>query len=289
MGGISEENRLKIESISKKFKVKTQLNFIRYSNLEEILGIEIKATRALSTYARLFVASLLDDKIDKILYLDCDAIVADSLKELWDLHIDDYYCAAVLDACPKYINLFLDLPDGQEHFNAGLLLINLKSWRENNLEKQFLDLIISKNGEVFHNDQGVINVVCRDKILKLNPKYNLLSPFFEVGYEKVLQWYDMKEYYSKDIIENALSNPVFIHLTTFVNGRPWFKNAQNHPLRRIFEDYVQETPFKHEIYIDDNRQFKGKFFSFAYRFLPYSLICAMFRIYEAVLIKRGKG
>ena len=288
-GGISKENQEKIKSICERFPNEITLQFIKYKNLEEIMGMELKATRALSTYARLFTTSFLDNNIDKILYLDCDALIVDSLKELWDLNIDDYYCAAVLDATPNYTNIFLQLPQDLEHFNAGLLLINLKKWRDDNLEEKFYRFILDNNGHVFHNDQGVINVVCQGKILKIHPKYNILSPFFEVGYDKVLQWYNMKEYYSKSTVKEALNSPVFIHLTTFVNGRPWFNQATNHPLRKLFNSYVQETPFKDVVYVDDTRGWKGRFFSLTYKYLSYSVICSMFRVYEYLIIKRGYG
>lgn len=288
-GGISEKNKEKLKFICNEFSIKTYLNFIIYDDLENILGIEIKATRALATYSRLFAGSLLNNNIDKILYLDCDALVTDSFKTLWEMELDKYYCAAVLDAGPKYINTFLELPEYNEHFNAGMLLINLKLWRDDNLEKKFLEYIISKNGEVFHNDQGVINVICQGKILKLNPEYNILSPFFEVEYEDVLKFYNITEYYTKDIIENAINNPIFIHLTQFVHGRPWFKNAENHPLRNLFDSYASKTPFKNTIYTEDERHFKGKLLSFTYKYLPYSLICNMFKFYEFIITKTKKG
>lgn len=288
-GGISNINKTKIESICDEANVNYTLKFIKYDNLEDILGIEIKSTRPLATYARLFSATLIDESIDKIIYIDCDALVVDSLKELWQINIERYYCAGVLDAGPTYINTFLGLPETHEHFNAGLLLINLKLWREDNLEKSFLDYIFENDGRVFHNDQGVINVICKDKILKIDPKYNILSPFFEVGYDKVLQWYGINEYYTKQIVENALKHPVFIHLTQFVNGRPWFTNASNHPLRLLFDSYAQKTPFKNEVYVEDNRHIQGKLLSFSYKLLPYSLICFLFKIYRIFLTKFTKG
>lgn len=288
-GGIKENNKSKIQTICNEFDNQITLNFIKYDNIGEIIGIELTATRALATYARLLICSLLDSDIDKILYLDCDALVVDSVKELWETDITDYYCGAVLDAGPKYINTFLEFPEDHDHFNAGMLLINLKLWRENDLENKFIEYILSKDGEVFHNDQGVINVVCENRILKLKPNYNILSPFFEVDYDNVLKWYGLDTYYSKEMVEDALKNPVFIHLTQFVYGRPWFNNAQNHPLREVFDSYVEKTPFKNEVYIDDNRHLKGKFFSFAYNYLPYSLVCGMFSIYRFVLTKSKKG
>ena len=122
----------------------------------------------------------------------------------------------------------------------------------------------------------------------MKPHYNIRSPFFEVGYEKVLQWYGVDKYYSKELIEDALNNPIFIHLTQFVNGRPWFTNAESHPLRKLFNSYVERTEFKNEVYTEDNRHFRGKLFSFTYKYLPYPVVCGMFSIYRFLITLKIK-
>lgn len=285
-GGISSNNKQRIKSLCEEFDVETTLEFYKYDNLEELLGIKIKATRPLSSYARLFAASLLPKDIDKIIYLDSDALVVDSLKKVWQTNIEDYYFGAVYDVAPKYNNLYLDLPEDWMQYNAGFLLINLKRWRDDSLEQKFLDMIVEKNGEVYNNDQGILNVICKNQIYTLPPHYNIRSPFFEVGYEKVLQWYGVDEYYSKEEVEDALANPVFIHLTQFVNGRPWFTNAEKHPLRELFDSYVQKTDFRDEVYIEDNRHLPGKFLSFTNKVLPYSMVCGLFSIYRTLIMKK---
>lgn len=283
---ISTINKNKLNKIVSESRINVNLIYLKSENIDEMVGIDIKATRDLSAYARLFISSLLDESIEKIIYLDCDGIVPNSLKELWDTNISNYYIGAVLDACPKYVNTFLNIPRDDEHYNSGVLLINLKKWRQDNLEEKFLDFIIENDGKVFHNDQGILNVCCKGNILKLHPKFNILSPFFEVGYENVLKWYNITDYYTEELVIQALENPVFIHLTTFVNGRPWFLNAKNHPLREKFDYYAKKTPFSDEsIYVKDNRGFYGKFFSWAYKYLPYSVICFMFHFYSFVIEK----
>lgn len=287
-GGITKDNKSKIDSICQKFDNIT-LNFIKYDNIEDMVGIDMKMSISFTSYARLFTESLLPKDIDKILYLDVDAVVNGSLKKIYKTNIDDYYIAAVEDMGPEYINNFLKLPEGTIHYNAGFLLINLKKWRQDNLEKKFIDCIIQFNGQVYHNDQGVINIVCQDKILKLPPEYNIHSPFFEVGYDKILKFYGVSQYYTKEITENAIENPIFIHFVQFVYGRPWFNNAKNHPLREIFDYYVNQTPFKDDVYTDDNREFSGKFLSFSYNIFPFSFVCWMFSVYRKLLIKKNFG
>lgn len=278
--GISLKNKNKILSIIDEFDY-ANLEFIEHKNVDEILDVDIKATRALSTYSRLLCASYLSSSIDKIIYMDCDALVDDSLNDLWNTDISDYYFGAVLDVNSKNVNRHLNLEESNPHFNAGFLLINLKRWREENLEEKFLDFIIENDGEVFHNDQGILNVVCNHQILKIHPKYNLLSPFLEKSYEDVLKFFDTGEYYSKETVNEAVSNPVFMHLTKFLNGQPWHKDAVNHPVRKLFEKYASHTPFMDdEIYVEVNYDSIWKTFLRLSKILPWSLVCFLFKSYQ---------
>ena len=281
-GGISEIKKNKIALLIQNFDMAISLDYIQYDNVDKLLDKDIKATRALSAYAILLAPSLLDDSIEKIIYMDCDALVTGSLEEIWNTDIDDYDFGAVLDLDSKYVNKFLDIPS-DVHYNSGFLLINLKRWRQNNLEAKFLDYLVGNDGEVYHNDQGILNHVCEGNILTISPRYNVLSPFFEVGYDNVLKWYDCDNYYSREVMEDAVNNPVFIHLTKFVCGRPWFRDAENHPLRELFKYYADKTPFEDdEIYVDNEETGIWKLFLIGYKYLPFSILCFMFRMYRSI-------
>lgn len=90
--GITNESKIKLQHICDEFDVPVSLSFIEIINIEEKLGIKIKSTLSLAAYLRLFVASLLDDSIDKVLYLDCDALVMGSFIDLWNTDLKDNYC-----------------------------------------------------------------------------------------------------------------------------------------------------------------------------------------------------
>ena len=76
---ISLENKNKIEDISKNFK-NSQIFFITDKGIENIIGNEVTANRALSSFSRLFAPSVLPEKINKVLYLDCDSLITGSFK-----------------------------------------------------------------------------------------------------------------------------------------------------------------------------------------------------------------
>ena len=76
------------------------------------------------------------------------------------------------------MRLVVGLKYNDRYINSGVILINLKKWREDNLEKKFIDFINKYNGDVPCADQGTINGVCKNKILIIHPKYNTMTPMF---------------------------------------------------------------------------------------------------------------
>ncbi len=280
---ISLENKNKIEDISKNFK-NSQIFFITDKGIENIIGNEVTANRALSSFSRLFAPSVLPEKINKVLYLDCDSLITGSFKELWTMDIENYACAGVLDGGPEYNKTSVGLTVESTYINAGVLLINLNKWRKDNIEKKFIDFLKNNDYNVYNNDQGIINGVLSNEILLVHPRYNLLSPFLEVSYEEVLMWNDIPEYYTKEILDDAIKNPVFIHFVQFLYGRPWYIET-NHPSKKLYENYANETPFKDNIFIHDNRALKYRIFFSLINFLPYKALYWIYKPYKDYLIK----
>lgn len=280
---ISEENKKILTKITNDFEC-GELIFIKDKGISELLGKKVYGNRALSSFSRLFSASFLDKSIKKVLYLDADALILNSFKELWQTDIADYYCAGVLDVGPDYVKTAVGLSKDVKYINAGVLLINLEKWRNENIESKFIDFLEKHDMVVYNNDQGIINAVLNEKILIIHPKFNLMSPFLEKEYGEVVRWNGLKNYYSKEIIEEALENPVFLHFVHFINGRPWFKNTK-HPCKNLYMKYAGETPYKNDVLVDDYRGFRYKFFFSLTKFLPFRVVTWIYKIYRDFLIK----
>ena len=254
---ISKENKTILEEIASPFG-ENNLIFIEDEGISKILGKKIQANRALSSFSRLFAASFLDETIEKVLYLDADSLILGSFKELWETNI--------------------------ENLNAGVLLINLKKWRNEDVESKFIDFLEKNNMQVYNNDQGIINATLNDSILIVDPKFNLMSPFLEKDYDDVIKWNGLKNYYDKETIENAIKNPVFLHFVHFINGRPWFKDTK-HPCKDLYLKYASETQYKNDVVVEDYRGLKYKLFFSLTNFLPYKLVCLIYRPYRDFFIK----
>ena len=248
------------------------------------MGKKIQANRALSSFSRLFAASFLDETIEKVLYLDADSLILGSFKELWETNIENYYVAGVLDVGPDYVKTAVGLSKDVNYINAGVLLINLKKWRNEDVESKFIDFLEKNNMQVYNNDQGIINATLNDSILIVDPKFNLMSPFLEKDYDDVIKWNGLKNYYDKETIENAIKNPVFLHFVHFINGRPWFKDTK-HPCKDLYLKYASETQYKNDVVVEDYRGLKYKLFFSLTNFLPYKLVCLIYRPYRDFFIK----
>lgn len=83
-------------------------------------------------YYRLLAYKFLPEDIDRVLYLDPDILVINSLEALYNLNIDDYLFAAAFHDIPgtDTINKVRFYPyELKEYYNSGVLLMNLENQR----------------------------------------------------------------------------------------------------------------------------------------------------------------
>lgn len=190
-----------------------------------------------TAYFRLFLTELLPKTIDMVLYFDGDIIVRHPLLEIWNTDITNYAVAAVPDYDEGLIEKYnrLCYPPSLGYFNSGVLLINLKFWREHRVLNQFLDCM-QKHADKFVNwDQDVLNFVFCGQKLMLPIKYNL-----QHGHLWKVPRFDYWKY-EQQLIE-ARKDPVIIHYTL---EKPWMKYVQfRNPYSSLFYKYQDMTKWK---------------------------------------------
>lgn len=192
--------------------------------------------------SRLLLARFLASDIQRVLYLDADTMVRGSLKELWDAPLNEHGC--IIGACPEPTVSSKRMKalghGGKPYFNAGVLLIDLESWRRNEIEKQLLECLKERGAELFANDQDAINLVLDERIMPLPVKYNYCNSFYYYPLsmlKRVSPWFDPDpRRYSEWV-----SNPVIVHFLG--EDRPW-RLGNTH---RYSNEYLQNlslTPWK---------------------------------------------
>ena len=187
-------------------------------------------------YIRLYLGECLS-QIDKVLYLDCDIIVKGSLRELWNTDISGYAVAGVRDRINDYIRVYnrLGYPMGDGYINSGMMLINLKRWREDGFFGQAKEVARRMGAAVLKNhDQDIINVLYHGQILMLPFRYNLLEYYLYVE-----EWLYLDRKYYPEIVE-ACKAPVIVHFC--MPQKPWHYECIN-PFKSLYYKYRQMTPW----------------------------------------------
>lgn len=113
------------------------------------------------------LADMIAEIPDKLLYLDIDIMIANDIKQLWEIDVTDYEYAAVKE---KY-GCWLIRPD---YFNAGMLLLNMAKIKETGLLVKARELIRTKK-LLFADQSAIFKSTTRKKLL---PRiYNEQSKF----------------------------------------------------------------------------------------------------------------
>lgn len=183
-------------------------------------------------YYRLLVSKLIPE--DKIIYLDCDTLVLGSFSELWKMDLDNFLIGGVVDTVQNYIATTIGMKSNSCYLNSGMLYMNLKRWREEDVDNQVRMMFEKYNGNVPHHDQGVINCIANGKILYLSPRYNLMSQYLYFNRNQLVSLYGFSEFYSEKEIEFAKKYPIVIHFLNKFYGRPWLLGSA-HPHAKEFD------------------------------------------------------
>lgn len=168
-----------------------------------------------ATYARYFIPQFVAE--ERVLYLDSDLVVNRDLQPLFDISLEGKLVAAVGDA-------------GGYGFNAGVLLIDNRAWKERQLQETFIketdrimDLVQSGQMEDFNGDQTVLNHVLAQDWLALDKIYNL-----QVGHDLVAFYSGWNGHFELD------QEPLIIHYTTF--RKPW-NSEVSYRYRQLWWDF----------------------------------------------------
>lgn len=247
-GNITQASKEKILSLKSIKDCNIEFVSVDEKEFEDYKKIPNHDYISISTYYRLKLSTLLPN-VDKIIYLDCDVVVCDSLKELFNLDLEKSIFGGVLD---------IDLPlrNNPKYVNAGVLLMDLDKVRQQNIENQFLEYTQNNWQNIQLGDQGVINDVLKDKILNIAEKYNVQS-----------ECYIRRSSFTK--------NPTIVHFIGV--KKPWHYGSWS-VHKDLYFKYLQMTPWK----FSDKELFKwttlNKFSSFVtwFKHRPFFYLQAKF-------------
>ena len=191
------------------------------------------------TYYRILATQLLPREVSKVLYLDCDIIVAGSLEPMWATDLEGKAIAGVKDGWMTFENnsydhLHYDRKYG--YFNAGVVMLNLDYWRQHDIETRLLNYIRENHDNLPYMDQDVLNGTLHESTEWLPERYNLQTKNLYKAY-----WTDFPEHYQNTLMQE-LSQAVIIHYCG--RHKPWNYRYSGGPYHSLWEHYRRLSPYK---------------------------------------------
>lgn len=242
------ENNISLDNITKLNQLissfgNAEVILIPFKKWADSLHLNLLWPISLSSYARLFVGEMLPSDIERVLYLDCDMLVRGDISDLWNSDLGDNPVGAVQDQVSETAKTRIALDLSDQYFNAGLLLINLKKWRNEGLGDKCVQFIEAHEGQVMHHDQGVLNGVLKKQWFRLPLKYNVMTIHYMMSQNRIKKFFREKSsFYSMDEIVEAKRNPIILHFTPSFTSHPWEIDCK-HPLCNLYIVTQNETPW----------------------------------------------
>ena len=218
-------------------KYKCSINFIYIKNEFENLNIN-KLNNSFYNY-HLLAGDLLPNEIDKCIYLDIDVCVCKDLSKLYTINLKNNYIAGVAterNYSPNEKNFQkLKLSSMNQYINTGMLVMNLKQIRKDNMTQKFIELSkLAFN----YQDQDILNIACKGKIQILPPKYNAMVNLLKENNPIIRKLYNDQE------ILEARNKPYIVHYSN--KKKPW--NSIGIYMEKYWWDIAKKTPYMNNIF-----------------------------------------
>lgn len=182
-------------------------------------------------YYRLLAPHLLPNTLDKILYLDPDTLIINSLRPLWKMNMGEYlFAAAPHTGKTEFANNInrIRLNTKHNYFNSGVLLIDLEKAREEIVPHSIFQYAEEHKKELLFPDQDILNSLYGSRILEL---------------EDVVWNYDTRNYNNYFLrsagqadIDWVMKNTAILHFCG--NAKPW-KPLYRHRFGILYKHYMQ--------------------------------------------------
>lgn len=206
------------------------LRIVQFDNPASI-DLPLGGHYAKETYVRLWLADFFPSTIERILYLDSDIVVVGNVGNLWNTDIGDAVVGAVtIPGSTRCASC--GVPEQFGYFQAGVLIINLKQWRDSRVPAQLRHWIAHNHQKIVDVDQDVLNACLYERRHPIPYIWNVIVPFY-------FNYHPLRIPDSE--IRATRQNARIIHF----NGpsKPWHY-LNRHPRRAEYWKYLKLTEWR---------------------------------------------
>ena len=184
-----------------------------------------------TTYHRLLLPQLLPEGVSRAIWLDCDLLVTTDLVRLWETDLGDCHLLAVRDSVVPLVSSRYGIRRWRElglrreapYFNAGVMLLDVDRWREDDVGALAGDYLRQAPDAMFWDQEG-LNAVLTGRWEELDPRWNRMAsatPRRDTG--------------------GALAAPWIVHFGGTL--KPWRLPERSSGPRSLFYRHLDETPW----------------------------------------------
>jgi len=280
---ISNNNITLLHKQVEKYGNKRELKIVDGQQFSKQLELydKIRYRGSFATYYRIFVEMIIDNDVERLLYLDCDTLIVGDLRSLLLLNFNNKTIAVVLIPTGEK-NVITEL-NNKPYFNAGVILYNILSWKKNNYTAKLIDSLKNERVNYSDVDQAWLNKMLTNDFIVLPLKYNMGPHGLVYNYKTLFKCYPSKFFYTTDEFEDARKNPVILHTLRFLGQFPWHKNSL-HPSKKTFDEYLKKSEWN-GLEKTKNVGFLFSLERIIYLITPKWLFLRLFSLFEKVYLK----
>jgi len=190
-----------------------------------------------ATWYKIFLPDLLPALLDRVLHLDADLIVDDSLVPLWETPLDQRYVAAVTNVLPPFYRhraREVGLAHERDYFNAGVMLMNLRQMRMDGCSQALFRYGVDHASELVLRDQDALNAVLGRRRAPLHPRWNCMN--------SLLVYPEGAKLLGVEAVREARRRPAIRHFEGPGDNKPWHLMCRQ-PERHLYRAHRRRTPW----------------------------------------------
>ena len=183
--GLTNEHRADLRKIETEFGANLIFYNLATNDAFQNFCAKLPSDKRLNQvmYARLLVDVLVPPEVERIVYFDCDTLVCAPIEELADMDLEGFPIAAVQDYMAVFIKGGRDIKNNRDlfdpadpYFNSGLLVIDIKKWRKNDVLGHLVAKTADGTMDRIYYDQDFLNLVFKNNWFKLDQLWNIIDP-----------------------------------------------------------------------------------------------------------------
>lgn len=180
-----------------------------------------------TVFLRYFIPDFVEE--DRVLYVDSDMVITGDIRSLYDMDMQGLSIAAVQDHGGRVFY-------AEDIFNAGFLLIDNAVWKRDNITQTLIDLTNELHDQVSDGDQSILNILFKDKWLRLSTDFNYIvthSHFLDFSLAQGREYPTVIHYLTHRKPWKFTESQLFRELWWFYNSLIWEEiyHSRHRPLR----------------------------------------------------------